>query len=432
MRILIVEDEKIIRNAIAEEVQSTGLFSQVDTAKNGEDALEKVLAQDWEGILLDIMMPKMDGLSFLAAFRAQAPGSYARAVKVVLSGHDDFAFAQKALQQGVEDYLLKPLRPADIRDLAKRIYDMASNRRSAEENRREANKLHRRREASLRQLFWKSALLGENDAPNLEARCAELNIPAKATYRVYLLHLAEGEQGDCLDLREGEDAMAAAVAAHGSPCGLVSVDGRTFALVGVGDEGEENGLSALGKALGPCWICCVGPAVSSLLDLQRSYREAKFLLGYAMAKGRDFLRAEDLETLPGSGQASLPLSDLFRLQTWLRLGDQESIDGYLRQSFDRIAGDPEMQRPDNLQAFVGGIQFICTIALQEKAGGHTDNAYLQAWKQNAEVKDSFLHLPAFEAEVGRILATNMAYSSRAGSSGSSAMVDQEKAIGMDH
>ena len=57
MRILIVEDEKIIRNAIAEEVQSTGLFSQVDTAKNGEDALEKVLAQDWAGILWEIMMP---------------------------------------------------------------------------------------------------------------------------------------------------------------------------------------------------------------------------------------------------------------------------------------------------------------------------------------------------------------------------------------
>lgn len=431
MRILIVEDEKIIRSAIAEEVQSTGLFSQVHSAANGEEALEMALGQDYDGILLDIMMPKMDGLTFLAALRAQNPARYDQAVKVVLSGYDDFAFAQKALQQGVDDFLLKPMRPAEVRALAKRIYDMASLRRSAEESRHALQQRNHRREVSLRQLFWKSLLLGEETGNNLEERCRELDIPLDMHCRVCLFHTLEYDENGSNSGWENpvEHILSDICTAESST--LLPMDTHTTALILFREEGvNENVLEELratAEALGPSWIFIVGPAVTAVIDLHKSYSEANFLLTYAIANGRNFLSPEDLDNLPSNTQSSLPLNDLFQLQTWLRLGDEDSILDYLDCRFAQIRQDPDLRRPDSLQAFVSGLRFLCTSALQEKAGGQTDGNYLRIWKEIAESKSSFLHFSAFEAELRRMVNSTLEYCKKDAGTGG-ALVNQAKSM----
>jgi CheY-like chemotaxis protein len=67
-RVLVVEDEEVIRTAVAEALDDEGFA--VQTAANGAVALDLVRSQPPDAIILDLMMPVMDGWQFLAACRA--------------------------------------------------------------------------------------------------------------------------------------------------------------------------------------------------------------------------------------------------------------------------------------------------------------------------------------------------------------------------
>ncbi len=110
-KILIVDDEAMIRNGIEGAVPWRELnISEVRTAGGGSEALELLSGWRPDIVLTDIRMPDLDGLELLARIRKQHPG-----VKtIILSGFDDFAYAQTALKLGAFDYLLKT---SDIHDL---------------------------------------------------------------------------------------------------------------------------------------------------------------------------------------------------------------------------------------------------------------------------------------------------------------------------
>lgn len=112
IRIFIVEDEETIREGIVEMVpwKENGL-SIIGAAADGQEALG--LIRDGAApdiIITDIRMPRMGGLEFIAAAKTHLPA----AEIIVISGYDDFAYARKALQMGVRDYLVKPCRPFDL------------------------------------------------------------------------------------------------------------------------------------------------------------------------------------------------------------------------------------------------------------------------------------------------------------------------------
>ncbi|TCL61777.1 AraC family two component transcriptional regulator [Hydrogenispora ethanolica] len=110
-KILIVDDEALIRNGIAQAVPWRELaIDEVRTAAGGAEAL--ALMDSWrpDVVLTDIRMPGLDGLELLDRVRQLNP----EAKVVILSGFDDFAYAQAALKLGAFDYLLKT---SDIHDL---------------------------------------------------------------------------------------------------------------------------------------------------------------------------------------------------------------------------------------------------------------------------------------------------------------------------
>lgn len=112
IRILIVEDEETIREGIMETVpwKENGL-SITGAAADGQEALGLIRNGDEPDIIVtDIRMPHMGGLEFIEAAKVLLPA----AEFIVISGYDDFAYARKALQMGVRDYLIKPCRPLDL------------------------------------------------------------------------------------------------------------------------------------------------------------------------------------------------------------------------------------------------------------------------------------------------------------------------------
>lgn len=101
--ILIVEDETDLREAMAEAIRDAG-FS-VTTAENGEIGLKMALEQKPDLILLDIIMPIMDGHETLKRLRND---SWGRNVKViVLTAMDDVANVAEAHEGDIDDYIIK-------------------------------------------------------------------------------------------------------------------------------------------------------------------------------------------------------------------------------------------------------------------------------------------------------------------------------------
>ena len=102
MRILIVEDDDKIASFLAKGLKQNG-FS-VDTASDGDQALSLCRTVDYDSIVLDIMLPKLDGLSVLRTIRAEK-----RLVPVLLlSAKASVDNRVPGLQAGADDYLTKP------------------------------------------------------------------------------------------------------------------------------------------------------------------------------------------------------------------------------------------------------------------------------------------------------------------------------------
>ncbi len=105
MNLMIVEDEIRILNSLANNIawDQHGI-EVVALAENGAEALAIAQRRMPDIMLLDIEMPEMDGLALAAAILEKKPHMKI----IILSGHDDFQYAQKAIELGVNQYLLKP------------------------------------------------------------------------------------------------------------------------------------------------------------------------------------------------------------------------------------------------------------------------------------------------------------------------------------
>lgn len=111
LKVFLVEDEYAIREGIRKSVhwEREG-FELVGEAGDGEIAFPQILASEPDILITDIRMPFMDGLELSRLVKSRMPDVHI----LVISGYDDFSYAQEAIRIGVEDYLLKPLSEASL------------------------------------------------------------------------------------------------------------------------------------------------------------------------------------------------------------------------------------------------------------------------------------------------------------------------------
>ncbi|WP_248924988.1 response regulator [Paenibacillus hamazuiensis] len=116
-RILVVDDEAIQRRVLGKIIRNAVPAYEVLEAGNGKAALDLVRETAIDIVLTDIRMPMMDGLQFIENLQQLRQG-----VKIViLTGYRYFEYAQKAIQLGASDFLLKPVREETIAETIKRM-----------------------------------------------------------------------------------------------------------------------------------------------------------------------------------------------------------------------------------------------------------------------------------------------------------------------
>ena len=110
-RVLVVDDGTLIRLYYRETLEAAGF--EVAEAINGIEALEKILSERFDLVIVDINMPKMDGVSFLRALRGQE-GPAGAVPALVISSESGERDADAARAAGANFYLVKPIAAADL------------------------------------------------------------------------------------------------------------------------------------------------------------------------------------------------------------------------------------------------------------------------------------------------------------------------------
>ncbi|MBE6931959.1 MAG: response regulator transcription factor [Ruminococcaceae bacterium] len=118
MKLLLAEDERSLSRAIVRILEKN--HYSTDAVYNGEDALHYLMSGDYDGAILDIMMPKADGISVLKTIRARGVQTPVL-ILTAKAGIDDKVLG---LDSGANDYLTKPF---DTQELLARIRAMTRN-----------------------------------------------------------------------------------------------------------------------------------------------------------------------------------------------------------------------------------------------------------------------------------------------------------------
>lgn len=118
-KILLVDDEQDFLEIMSERMTARGMV--VTTCTSAEAAIEKIKEETFDAIILDFMMPGMDGFQALKQIKAKQPESQI----ILLTGHATVEKGVEAMKMGATDFLEKP---ADIEALEKKIKEASARR----------------------------------------------------------------------------------------------------------------------------------------------------------------------------------------------------------------------------------------------------------------------------------------------------------------
>ncbi|MCM1107369.1 MAG: response regulator [Blautia sp.] len=123
--VLIVEDEKFIRQGIRTMIQRSGVPVEVlMECSNGEAALEVLKNHPVDVMFTDIRMPKMDGIELVREIQKLEE----KPLIVAVSGYDDFSYAVEMMRNGVREYILKPVERQRIVEVMQKLEAEVSER----------------------------------------------------------------------------------------------------------------------------------------------------------------------------------------------------------------------------------------------------------------------------------------------------------------
>jgi len=137
MKILIADDEFYARKAVVQMVAEWKDSVEIWEAEDGEEAVQQIQAVRPDVVLTDIRMPRMNGIELARHVQQQHPGTFV----AIISGFDDFAYAQEAIKYKVEHYLLKPMDRNELYPLLDQLDGKIGEAREAKRGRLFAERL---------------------------------------------------------------------------------------------------------------------------------------------------------------------------------------------------------------------------------------------------------------------------------------------------
>ncbi len=350
---MIVDDEAVVREGIRDRIDWTGLgFRVAGVYEDGRAALEAIRSRAPDAILTDIRMPFVDGIELTRLVAEEFPTTRV----LLLTGHDEFEYAQEAVRLQAWDFLLKPISSRELTDVLRRL---ASDLDTEYRRRREEEQLRRQWEASLpllRERALNDLVGGQTSLDEALQRLEDLGIVLEpGRVRVVLVSPDPHEVPDPDSAAEtAEDRFAIpaglrdlaianhvseALAGAGIAAQWITSEGDIAVILTGADRDVSERLDTLRRRIpdteGGSVTIAIGPAYGRLGELRRSYQGARRrLMQRFLTGGNRVIVSEDA---PAGGEArgqdrgGGPSELVVRLRIVDREGTLQALDEMIEQ-----------------------------------------------------------------------------------------------------
>ena len=330
-KVFLVEDEIVAREGIRDNVDwNLAGFEFCGEAPDGEMALPLIDSTQPDVLITDIKMPFMDGLQLCKIVRERMPS-----IKIIiLTGHDEFNYAQDAVKLGVTEYLLKPVGVQDLYNVLERVASQLDQERQEQESLR---RLKNQVEDDLtlrREKFLLKLLLGgiSSVAAVEQSQRLGLDIIAKC-YQVVLLKVVlcgDTEQFDYFQFQQAQ-RIASGLTKHNPDVFLLKKDVEELVLIIKGAnaghlEQEGHFLTELIRTEVASKTNCsvrigLGSPQERISDIPHSFAEA-----LAVIQNKTSPRQVDISD--EADKAELLKLDKSALENYLKFGAADEFDDF--------------------------------------------------------------------------------------------------------
>lgn len=177
--LILVDDEEDVREGLLEEIswEEYG-FRVIDKAENGREATELIERHLPDVVVTDIQMPFMNGLDLAEWIRNRYPNTKI----IILTGYDEFVYAQKAIKMQIDEYVLKPFSSKELVDILLKVKCKLDEERADKDNLQNLMQHYRKSLPVLRGIFLSSLVSRRMPISEIQEKSHsyELNIIAKS------------------------------------------------------------------------------------------------------------------------------------------------------------------------------------------------------------------------------------------------------------
>ena len=356
-KVFLVEDEIVVREGIRKNIQWEQYgFSYAGDAPDGELALPLIRQIQPDLLITDIKMPFMDGLALSELVRKELP----RTKIIIISGYDDFTFAQQAIRMGVEQYLLKPI----IKEKMVELLISLQKKMEQEQEQRDYLSMFQREaqeyEAFSRRRFFEQIVTGGMSVSEISETAKSMEIDLNApSYNILLFSSSSAEYDGSTP--EGYTETLAALQDRATRYFIAQTELLLFRwnitthavlIKGAADEIEfrtaecVSNIQSLCAEAGPevSWYIACGRPVSRLSALPVCFSEASRVLSYRyLSPMEHLLSAESIRNIRSMHSISTDTGkqafDRERARGFLSSGTEAEIDPFIAQLLQSASED---------------------------------------------------------------------------------------------
>ena len=336
MKVFLVDDEIAIRESLRNSFPwETEGFQLVGEAPDGEMALPMIRDLGPDILLTDIRMPFMDGIRLCEEVQRTMPW----VERIILSGYDDFAYAQKAMSLGVRHYLLKPVTAEELRQALQKVREQIEEKRRDREHlsalrERVSHGSQFLRDKLLASLFTDEGNPADDDALLRQMRGLGINLSASCYAVIDIFFDAKDE-----DRAVCRDALFALAEMSGGGVQVCGAPHGARALV-LGDnhgDTEERAYSFANSAIRlpelitlETLIFAVGETVDDYHAIRRSMKSARHVRRLQAARGEKGRRIVGVDEV-SAPSAALSEAELSPLYERLQYASQEDVEAVMTE-----------------------------------------------------------------------------------------------------
>lgn len=305
-KIALIDDEDIVREGMKDLIPWKELgLELVGDSEDGEDALELIKTLRPHIILLDINMPRINGLELAKIVRETYPE-----IKIVfITGYDEFSYVKSALKIGVEDYVLKPISKLEMIEILNKIVMKIDHEKKQQEEVKSILNRVKQSIPLIQQKCLEEILFEGIEMSILGRRCEQANIPwKKRNYGIILLqndNKIEGSNGENLTYFAIQNIVRELIEEQIS--GILFEDEDKIGVLYYSDDEikdrEEKYLNTIGQIkesiaqhIGVTVTIGAGKLVENISEIKYAYQGAKQVLVSSFFGRKEQIILEEVDT----------------------------------------------------------------------------------------------------------------------------------------